>query len=351
MNRIFTENPSGKEYGIFRILVLTPSWLGDAVMSLSFFQKLRGVFPDGYIVAACSDYVSEIYENKTEINQIVTYSKGGLKNKISLIKELRSHARWEICFLLSPSFSSALTAFLSGAKRRIGYGTDSRSLLLTDAIDKTSYKKGHIYDVHSRLIGLARENVNEKEYIPSIEPPGNWKEIIESKGIKGKYAVFSAGASYGPAKLWPAENYLKLSELLRENEGLNVVAVGVSREREYLNSIIGKNNGSGVNLAGECNLKELIAILKGAEVVVGNDSGPVHLSSALGVPTVAIFGSTSPLWTGPRGKRSRIVNSNIKCSPCFKRECPLYDYAKCFDDILTGDVYEVVREVMSAEQD
>lgn len=349
MTRIFTENSSEKECGIFRILVLTPSWLGDAVMSLSFFQNLRELFPDAFIGAACSEYVSEIYENRTEINQIVRYSKGGLKNKISLIRRLRSRGRWEICFLLSPSFSSALTAFLSGAKRRIGYGTDSRSLLLTDVIDKTYYKKGHVLDVHRRLIELARENVNKKEYIPSIKPPGNWKDIIESKGIKGEYAVFSAGASYGPAKLWPAENYSKLSELLRENKGLNVVTVGVSRERDYLNSIIGKDKGSGINLAGQCDLKELTAILKGADVVIGNDSGPIHLSSALGVPTVAIFGSTSPLWTGPRGKRSRIVNSNIKCSPCFKRECPLYDNARCFDDILIDDVYEVACEVMSAK--
>jgi heptosyltransferase-2 len=110
------------------------------------------------------------------------------------------------------------------------------------------------------------------------------------------------------------------------------------------------DEGNMINIAGKVGVGELISVLNGAEVVVGNDSGPVHLSAALGVPTVSIFGSTSPEWTAPRGKRSKVVASEIKCSPCFKRECPIYDYAKCYDDISVERVFKAVYQVQKGDE-
>ncbi len=329
-----------------RIVVVAPNWLGDAVMSLPFLLELRALFPAAVISVVCRDYVSEIYSRKKEIDRIILYRKRGFTSKNSLIRELRKSGPWDIAFLLPPSFSSAFAVFLAGVKRRIGYGTDFRSILLTDSLEGGLYRKGHLSSNYVRLIESVSDRVSESKSLPSIVPPGNWKGIIESKGITGNYAVFSAGASYGPAKIWPAENYLKLAELLYENKGLEIVAVGTGKDKEYLNLIVDIKRKQGINLAGECDIKELIAILKGAEVVVGNDSGPVHISAALGVPTVSLFGSTSPLWTGPRGTSSKIVESNIECSPCFKKECPIYNYAKCFDDITIESVYKVVCEVL-----
>jgi heptosyltransferase-2 len=329
-----------------KILVFAPNWLGDAVMSLPFFLVLRITFPAAFIGVVCRDYVSEIYLRKKEIDRILVYKKSGLRNKIALIRKLRTSGPWDICFLLPPSFSSAFAVFLAGVKRRIGYGTDFRSILLTDEFKGALYKKGHLSNGYIKLINFVSEKKMEFEFLPSVIPPENWRDIIKTKGIKGKYAVFSAGASYGPAKLWPAENYLELAKFLYRDKGLYVVVVGTGKEREYLNSIVCKENKQVINLAGKCNVKELVAILKGAEIVVGNDSGSVHISAALGVPTVSLFGSTSPFWTGPRGKSSKIIKSKIECSPCFKKECPKYNYAKCFDDITIKSVYKAVCEVM-----
>ncbi|MCD6380184.1 lipopolysaccharide heptosyltransferase II [bacterium] len=346
MKKEFIENSIVHSSESKKILVLAPNWLGDAVMSLPFFLVLRTVFPAAFISVACRNYVSEIYLRNQEIDRILVYSKNGLKSKISLIRKLKTSGPWDICFLLSPSFSSALSVFLAGVKRRIGYGTDFRSIFLTKAFKGNLYKKGHLSNGYIKLISLVSGKLKEFEFLPSITPTGNWTEIIKTKGIKGKYAVFSAGASYGHAKLWPGENYLKLAKLLYRKMGFPVVMVGTEKERVYLNSIVGKENKQVINLAGKCDVKELVAILKGAQVVVGNDSGSVHLSAALGVPTVSLFGSTSPFWTGPRGINSKIINSNIECSPCFKKECPKYNYAKCFDDITISRVYKAVCEVV-----
>ena len=346
MKKEFTGNSTAHNSQSKRILVMAPNWLGDAVMSLPFFLQLRKVFPDAFICTVCRDYVSEIYSRKNEIDRILVYGKIGLKSKISLIKKIRLSGPWDICFILSPSFSSAFIVFLAGLKSRIGYGTDYRSVLLTNAIEGALCKKDHLSNSYIRLIGLVSEEVMGYDYLPSVVPPEDSKNIIKSKGITGKYAVFSAGASYGPAKLWPAYNYLELARLFSGDKGIEIVTVGTEKEREYLNSIVGGENKAGINLAGKCDVKELIAILKGAEFVVGNDSGSVHISAALGVPTVSLFGSTSSLWTGPRGQDSVIVESNIDCSPCFKKKCPIYDYAKCFDNIKIVRVYKAVCEVM-----
>jgi ADP-heptose:LPS heptosyltransferase len=119
--------------------------------------------------------------------------------------------------------------------------------------------------------------------------------------------------------------------------------VGSAAERAYLDNIAVKTDG--LNLSGKAGIGELMSVLRGAELVVGNDSGPVHVSAAMGVPTVSIFGSTSPLWTSPRGPSSREVTSGADCSPCFRKECPERD-THCLHDISVDDVFDAAIEIM-----
>jgi len=100
-----------------------------------------------------------------------------------------------------------------------------------------------------------------------------------------------------------------------------------------------------VNLAGELDVADLTAVLRGAGVVVGNDSGPVHIAAAMGVPTVALFGSTSPAWTAPRGPRAAAVSIGVDCSPCFRRECP-DGTTRCLGELTPEAVLETVRETI-----
>lgn len=318
-------------------------------MSTPFFLALRDLFPGAEVTAACSGYVSELYQGNGTTDRLIILN-GALYRRILKIRSLAPDSGWDISFTLPPSFSSALTLLMAGAGERFGYATDMRSIILTGSIDGRMYKEGHLSDAYAKLAFHAAGKRAGKKYMPSVTPPAGWREIVQKFEIPGRYAVLCAGAKYGSAKMWPGERYSQLAQSLASREGLAIVKIGTPAEREYLDSIA-VVPGRAFNIAGECGTRELIAVLKGAEVVIGNDSGPVHISAALGTPTVSIFGSTSPEWTAPKGIHSTILRSSIECTPCFRKECPLYDRAKCFDDIIVKDVVNAVSQVLKGKRD
>jgi len=322
------------------ILVFAPNWLGDSVMSLPFFFTLRKAVPQARITVICRRYVSEIFARLKVKDKLLVMEKTGLLETVSVIRKSSGGAgNYDICFILPPSFSSALAVLLAGIKRRVGYGTDFRSLLLTDSLKGSLYRRGHIIERYLQLIERSGLYARERISMPVLSPPPDWKVIIKKLKIPEGYAVLSPGASYGEAKRWPPEKYRKLAQKIYSENSSFLAVVGSDRERDYLDRIC-IDNSYMINLAGRIDIHELTAVLRGAEAVVGNDSGTVHLSAALGVPTVAIFGSTSPEWTAPRGSSVEIISTGIPCSPCFDRECGRHEYPKCYDDIMIEDVYD-----------
>jgi heptosyltransferase-2 len=152
-------------------------------------------------------------------------------------------------------------------------------------------------------------------------PPALRGTGTEKKAPPGVLAV-CPGAEYGPAKRWPLENFVAAARRLAETRGLRVVVFGaagdVAAAEEFLQKF-----PEAENRAGKTSLAEFLAGLAAAELVLCNDSGAMHLAAALGVATVAIFGSTEPLMTGPLGPRATVLRHHVPCSPCFLRECPI----------------------------
>ncbi|MBD3178578.1 MAG: lipopolysaccharide heptosyltransferase II [Candidatus Latescibacteria bacterium] len=327
------------------ILVIAPNWLGDAVMSLPFFCALRKAFPGCRITVACRRYVSEIFSRCRPVDRLLPLENGGILSRVLKIRkgsaEEGNYARG---FVLPPSFSSALLAFLSGVRNRTGYRTDARGMLLTESLKSELYRHGHLVDGYLRLIALSGGSyeLEEDEALPALDPPPDWKPVVKSLKLPERYAVMSPGASYGPAKLWPGANYRDTARMINSGDKMPTVFVGSQKEKEYIAGICNEVNG-GINLAGRIDIHGLISVLRGAEVVIGNDSGTVHISAALGVPTVAVFGSTNAEWTAPRGRSVSVLSSGIPCSPCYDRECGIFDYAKCYDDIVVADVLDAIH--------
>ncbi len=142
--------------------------------------------------------------------------------------------------------------------------------------------------------------------------------------VEGPTAALCPGAEYGPAKRWPLENFAAVGQSLTER-GFKLVILGAPNDKPLAAQLAEKLPGAR-NLAGETTLAQFMAELAAADLVVSNDSGAMHLASALGLHTVAIFGSTEPALTGPLGPRTAILRHHVPCSPCFLRECPL-DFA------------------------
>ncbi len=349
MKREYTGNSITCRSNRRGVLVLAPNWLGDAVMATPFLLALRSRLPDLDIHLLCRSYVSPVYRRCSAVDNMVVYERtDGISGALGAIRKGVSREGRDICFVLPRSFSSALVAFLSGAGRRIGYGGDLRGLLLSDALPKDSYWKGHLTDVYLRLIERMGGVDQLDPPMPVVVPPYNWQEQVEKLDLEKGYVVISPGAEYGPAKIWPHESYAGLLSRIAAETGRSIVVVGSEGDRPSGARIIEEAGIDGHNLAGMCDVEGLLCILRGSSLVIGNDSGPVHLSAAMGRPTVTIFGSTSPEWTAPKGMSTAIVRAGLDCSPCFERECPQGE-ARCMLDIDPELVFDTAHRLLREE--
>lgn len=242
-------------------------------------------------------------------------------------------SRGDRLLLMTGSFRSALQGLLSGFRERIGYGTDMRGLLLTKSLEPPSGRDHHHSEDYVRLVGEAGP-----AGVPVVPPP--------SLGPSGSpHVAIFPGARFGPAKKWPG--FGLLAEELASGTGLPVVIYGSGDEEDELHGITGSKGGHEV-VTG-LPLPQLVSRLLSAVLAVGNDSGGVHLSAAAGVPTVTVFGSTSPAWTAPLGPRTAVVKPSVDCSPCFRRSCPRGD-AVCLSGITVDLVAEMALGLLSEER-
>jgi heptosyltransferase-2 len=155
--------------------------------------------------------------------------------------------------------------------------------------------------------------------------------------------VLAPGAEYGPAKQWPAAHYRTLAQALAA-QGWEIAVIGLAKDRELGETIL-QGIGAGHNLCGETNLVQFTAMLGGAALLVSNDSGAMHLAAALGIPQIAVFGSTNPTWTGPLSDHARVLYRREWCSPCYDRTCR-FGHTNCLTALLPEGVIEEAERLL-----
>jgi heptosyltransferase-2 len=240
-------------------------------------------------------------------------------------------------YVLPNSWKSALVPFFAGIPVRVGYTGDLRYGLLNRR--HAGIKPPPPMTVHYAALA---ESAGTPPALPLPAPtlksdPASIRATQARHGVTGRYAVFCPGAEYGPAKRWP--HFKDLAERI----DLPVLVLGSARDREHGLYIKGRN------LAGETSLDEAIDLIAGAEYVVANDSGLMHVAAALGRPQVAVFGSSSPERTPPLSSAARVVWLKIECSPCFERTCPLGHF-RCLNDLPAERVEAEVRALNKKEK-
>lgn len=341
-----TESSTGCRSGRDRYLVMAPNWLGDAVMATPLLSVLRKSAGGLLVDVGCRAYVSEVFRRHPDVDRSIVYDgRGSWREAARTLRRERPPKNWRACIVLPPSFSSALAACLAGARRRTGFAAGGRSFLLHRSLARPG-RDEHLSRSFVRLAEAATEKTAGGVPRPVVVPPYDWEQRIASHGIDGPYLVVTAGAAYGSAKRWPVERFAEVARRVF-GRGLQVVVAGAPGERDAVEPIA--RAGSGRNLAGEIDTADFLCLLRGAACVLGNDSGPVHLSAAMGRPTVAVFGSTSPAWTAPRGARVRVVRAGLDCSPCFRRRCPDGEPA-CLAAIGVDEVDDAVAAAIEEER-
>ncbi len=250
---------------------------------------------------------------------------------------------YDVGILFTNSLSSSWFFFVGGVKRRIGYRNQFRNLLLTDAIEKPNEKMHHV-DLYKHL--LTSLSIPVSRSLPHLfltqEEIDYMRDVLTSFGVeKGKKIVaINPGAAYGSAKCWPEERFKELAHVL-SFEDIFIVFIGDVKTDKIVKNICQGLPSNVINLSLRTNLRELLALLKIANLLITNDSGPMHMALSVNTPIIALFGSTDSSLTGPYQSPAIILDKKAPCSPCFKRTCPI-DF-KCMKEISVKEVLEKAR--------
>ncbi len=331
-----------------KILVRATNWVGDGVMSLPALEALRARFPAAEIVLVAKPWVSEIYFYHPAVNRLIVYDPKtrhrGLSGFRKIVEEIRAET-FDAAILFQNAFQAGLLAWAARIPVRIGYATDGRASLLTDAVVlPPPAQYGHQAGYYLQLLfraGLIENPQPPERYRLQIQPAEKtWAgKRLKSLGLSGpRFLVgLNPGAAFGPAKQWRIERYADLADRLIGALHADVLIFGSSAERPLAERIAHAMRHTPVVLAGQTSLRELMAMLAQCRLVITNDSGPMHLAAALGLPVVAIFGSTDERATGPLNARARVVKHAVDCNPCGLRECPI-DF-RCMEGVSVEAVH------------
>ena len=349
-----------KEKDCKNILVRGVNWIGDAVMTMPAIRSLKLTHPDARITLLVKPWVSRLFEKDPNVDEIILYSDAyqGLAGKFRLAKEIKNH---DFCMamLLQNAFDAAFIAFLAGIPARIGYNRDGRRLLLTKAVPFDDQAKAlHHIEYYLDLVRKAGFSAKYERPWIYLSVEERLEARNKLKSLRRPVVGINPGATFGSSKRWRPGRFAEVAcRVISEMQGSAVIFGGPSEtgiaeeiEREF-SKLAGdpELQTQLLNLAGKTDIRELISLISECDLLVTNDSGPMHIGYAVRTPVVAIFGSTSPEHTGPVGKKDIAIKKDLDCAPCFDRECRKHDL-KCMDMITSEEVFKALRERVSEKR-
>lgn len=316
-----------------KLVVRSPNWLGDAVMAMPALEWLRQQ-GDYELSILSPEKIAGLWKLLPWVKEVIFTSPSIWETAA----RLRAHS-FEGAILLPNSLRTGLEAYLAGIPLRLGFRGHWRRLLLTHSRPRLSMKASRRHQAYDLLELVAGQNENLPEpLLPTVRIPS-------PPLISEPYFALCPGAEYGPAKRWPAERFAGVAKALAA-DGLKPVILGAGGDAPVASEIETRLEGRALNLAGRTNFESFLSYLAHAQVVICNDSGSMHVAALLGVPTIAIFGSTEPALTGPLNDCVRVVRERPECSPCFLRVCPI-DF-RCMLAIEENRILQLCREALSS---
>jgi heptosyltransferase-2 len=300
-----------------RVLVRAPNWLGDVVLSLAAVRDVRRNLPGARLTVLARPSVAPLYGAVAEVDEVL--ASRGLRADAAALR-----GRFDAGILLPNSFGSALALRMAGVPERWGWSTDGRGPLLTRAPRVPAGLRGRnqLYYYRAMLAAVGLDVSAPAE--ASLECPPDWR--AEADGLLGPrtdWIGVSPGAHFGTAKRWPAERFAAVAQRLARETGAGVAVLGAASERPLADRIASVMDVPLADLCGRTGLPQLVGVLSRLRLLLSNDSGPMHVAAAMGVPVVAVFGPTDSRETAPVGTRQRLVREPVHCSPCLLRECPI----------------------------
>ncbi len=335
-----------------KALIIAPPWVGDMVMTHSLIKQLKHNYPDCVIDVFAIPSLHPLIKRMAEVNQIISspLKRGDIKliERFKLGRQLSKNG-YTHAYLIPNSFKSALVPFFAKIPNRVGFIGEKRYIVVND-IRKLDTQKLPMMVQRFVYLGLARDKTPVKEslQLPKLEvSPENAKQLLAKLGISlsGKpILAICPGPEHRESKRWPPEYFAKLATL-KQQEGWDIWIFGGKKEQVLAEIIQKQSNQICLDLCGKTDLANTLDLLSLAKVVVANDSGLMHIASALHKPVVAIYGPT-PVSVAPplSSNKTKTISLNFSCSPCSGDTCPL-KHNRCMTEITPEMLSVAISEI------
>ena len=330
------------------MLVVAPSWIGDALMSQALLIRLAASAPAPAIDVLAAPALQPLYRRMAEVREVIVHSFAHGRFDLAARRRLGRQlaGRYERAFVLPNSWKSALVPWLAGIARRSGYLGEVRFGLLNDWRRLDAAALPRLVDRYAALAGGAGPPLaTPAEHPRLVSTPEQQAAVRRDFGLSAdvRPLIFCPGAEYGPAKRWPAAHFAVLARLVA-TPAAPVLLLGGPNDVASGRAIAETAAGCALDLCGRTTLDQAIDLIAGARAVVSNDSGLMHVAAALDRPLLALYGSSSPAYTPPLSAQARILSLALACAPCFRRQCP-QGHTRCLVDLSPARVAEALQSL------
>jgi heptosyltransferase-2 len=343
--------------GIKRIVVRGTNWVGDAMMTLPALRELRRLFPKAHITLATRSGAQGLFNGAEFIDQLQIHDGRGLRSFFHQVRSWRK-GRFDLAVLLTNSVESALVAALARIPVRVGYAAEGRARLLTHPIDLPEWRSSkHEVFYYLKIIAGIEWIFTRQQTFLDVQPDASLevsearkkeaRDLLRRQGVTEERPLIALcpGSINSRAKRWPAENYAMLADRCVDTLKAQIVLVGSKDELEVSKQVADRMHNKPTVLTGQTDVAEVVAVLSIADLLVTNDTGPAHIASALGRPTLVIFGPTNPLTTRPFSPFAEIIRHRPDCAPCMLRDCPI-DH-RCMTAITPDEVFSHAQALLA----
>jgi len=335
-----------------RILIARTDRIGDVVLSTPVIKALRKALPGAFIAMMVSPYTRAIVDGNPYLNEVITFDKKKLKGPFGTIrfsKKLKKK-NFDTVIVLHPTVRVHIIVWLAGIKNRVGLNK-KWGFLLTRKIAHTKQLGGkHEVDFNLDILRLVGIEPKGKELFVPVKEENRVKieRILKENELKNSgFVVVHPGASC-PSKRWPSERFAMVADQIIKKFHRKVVIVASANNKDFGRKMREKTESAVLDLSGSLSVGELSALLEKSKLLISNDSGPVHIAVALGIPVVAIFGRNQPglsstRW-GPIGKNDIVLHKDVGCIECLAHNCT--SGFKCLTAIEPNKVLEAAGKLL-----
>ncbi|MET0962075.1 MAG: lipopolysaccharide heptosyltransferase II [Noviherbaspirillum sp.] len=341
--------------GAPRLLVISPNWIGDAVMAQPLLQLLRLQHPGSAIDVLAPGWVAPVWRAMAEVDTVIEapFRHGALqlRERWRFARQLRRRG-YSAAYVLPNTLKFALIPWLAGIPKRVGYRGEMRYGLLNVMHRNESSPKRPMVSFYAALAAAPVARAPLPAALPRpalLASPAQQAYSLERAGLDAArpLLVFAPGAEFGSAKRWPTAHFAALANsVLAERPDMQIALLGSGKDRPVCEEIVALAPAVH-NLAGSTSLDQAIALIAASRAVVSNDSGLLHIASALNRAIVAIYGPTDPEHAPPFSDVAQSLWLHLECSPCRKRECPL-GHHNCMRQLTAEMVWAPLRPMLEA---